>query len=572
MASPDSPVDSTIATLNAGDAIERILAAAGVRRFYTVPGESFLEVLDAVERSSEITLVSTRHESGAAFMAEADAKLTGTIAVAAATRAVGGTNLAIGVHTAFQDSTPMLVLLGQVEESRADKEAFQEVDLAALFRPIAKWATTIHDTQRVPDIIATALIRAVSGRPGPVVVALPADVLAGEPSVDAVDEAVRRVRARVTAPVASAEAIRDLATALRGAQSPVAIVGLGAQGLRDELAHFADRHGVGMYSAFRRQDVFATDHPNYLGHLTLGASPAVLAALKQADLVVVLGSRLDEVTTQSFTLPKATARVIHVGTDDSVMGVAMHSDWSIVGDIGDLLTRLEHEPLGGPPRDWSEAHNAAVTASTPRRRTASRGLDPAAVLEIMREQLPRDTIVASDAGNFSVYLHSYWPYGDAHTQLAPISGAMGYGVPAGVAAALARPDRRVVAVAGDGGFMMSGMEIETAVRYGASMTVLVFRNGLYGTIAMHQRREMGRTAGVDIGTVDIAKLAEALGAVGVTVSDESTLRVELERAGHFAGVTVLDILTDPDLITPTARLSELGRAPIPPHPDQKETS
>ena len=250
----------------------------------------------------------------------------------------------------------------------------------------------------------------------------------------------------------------------------------------------------------------------------------------------------------------------------------MHSDWSIVGDIGDLLNRLDREPIDRPSRDWSDAHQTAVAAATPRRRTASVGLDPAGVLEIMREQLPSDTIVASDAGNFSVYLHSYWPYGGAHTQLAPISGAMGYGVPAGVAAALARPDRRVIAVAGDGGFLMSGMEIETAVRYGAAMTILVFRNGLYGTIAMHQRREMGRTAGVDIGAVDIAKLAEALGAVGVTVSDEQTLRVELERAGTFSGVTVLDIITDPDLITPTVRLSEIGGTPAASHPDHKETS
>ncbi|MCU1439294.1 MAG: thiamine pyrophosphate-binding protein [Rhodoglobus sp.] len=569
---PDSTADPISETVGAGDAIERILAAAGVRRFYTVPGESFLEVLDAVERSSDLMLVSTRHESGAAFMAEADAKLTGVIAVAAATRAVGGANLAIGVHTAFQDSTPMLVLLGQVEETLMDKEAFQEVDLAAFFRPIAKWATTIHDTQRIPDIIASALTRAVSGRPGPVVVALPANVLAGHSTKEAVDEAIRRVQAVVATPVVSDDTVRALATAISEARSPVAIVGVGAQDLRDELAHFADHFGVGVYNAFRRQDVFSADDPHYLGHLTLGAAPSVLAALKQADLVLVLGSRLDEVTTQSFTLPNAGARVVHVGTDDSVMGVSMHSDWSIVGDVGDLLNRLEGGSFNRVTRDWSDAHQAALNASTPRRRTAANGLDPAAILEIMREQLPSDTIVASDAGNFSVFLHSYWPYGGAHTQLAPISGAMGYAVPAGVAAALARPDRPVIAVAGDGGFMMSGMEIETAVRYGAALTILVFRNGLYGTIAMHQRREIGRTAGIDIGVVDIAKLAEALGAVGVTVADESTLRTELERAMAFPGVTVLDIITDPDLITPSARLSEIGRTQVLPHPDKMEIS
>jgi acetolactate synthase-1/2/3 large subunit len=571
VSSPDNTSDSVNKTVNAGEAIARILTAAGVRRIYTVPGESFLEVLDAVDQSSDLTLISTRHESGAVFMAEADAKLTGVLSVAAATRAVGGSNLAIGVHTAYQDSTPMLVLLGQVEESRADMESFQEVDLAAFFRPIAKWATTIHQAQRVPDIIASALIRAVSGRPGPVVVALPADVLAGHPTEDATEEAIRRVQGVVAVPVVSDETVSALATAIGEARSPVAIVGAGAQDLREELARFADRFGVGIYCAFRRQDVFPADDPHYLGHLTLGTAPSILATLEQADLVLVLGSRLDEVTTQSFTVPRTSARVVHIGTDESVMGVAVHSDWSIVGDVGDLLARLEREPFDGTAGDSGAGHQAAVDGSIPRRRTASHGLDPAAILEIMREKLPADTIVASDAGNFSTYLHKYWPYGAAHTQLAPISGAMGYGVPAGVAAALARPDRRVIAVAGDGGFLMSGMEIETAVRYGVAMTVLVFRNGLYGTIAMHQQREMGRTAGTDIGTVDIAKLAEALGAVGVTVSDEASLRVALERAGAFPGVTVLDIVTDPDLITPTTRLSEIIPTVTLPRPEQENS-
>jgi len=557
--------------VDAGEAIARIAAAAGVRRMYTVPGESFLEVLDAVERHPDLLLVSTRHESGAAFMAEADAKLTGVPAIAAATRAVGGSNLAIGVHTAYQDSTPMLVLLGQVEQTRADKEAFQEVDLAAFFRPIAKWATTVQDADRIPDIVASALIRCVSGRPGPVVIALPADVLAGRPTEEAVELAIRRVTAPVAPPVASAQTVRALAAAIGAATSPVAIAGAGAADLRAELAAFAERFGVGVYTAFRRQDVYPADDPRYLGHLTLGTPPAVRAALEQADLVLVLGSRLDEVTTQAFSLPGPASRVIHVGVDESVMGVAMHSDWSIVADVGDLLARLALEPVAVPARDWRDAHERAVQAATPWRRAAARGLDPAAVLELMRERLPADSVVASDAGNFSVFLHAYWPYGAARTELAPISGAMGYAVPAGVAAAIASPERRVVAVAGDGGFMMSGMEIETAVREGVRLTVLVFRNGLYGTIAMHQAREMGRTAGIEIGSVDIAKLAESLGATGIAVRDEAELRAALDRAAASDGVTVLDIETDPDLITPTARLSEIGRTAAAAHPGQ-ETS
>jgi acetolactate synthase I/II/III large subunit len=546
---------------HAGGAIARILAAAGVRRVYTVPGESFLELLDAVEQHPELRLVSTRHESGAAFMAEADAKLTGAPAVATGTRGVGAANLAIGVHTAFQDSTPMLVLLGQVDTEHLGKEAFQEVDLTAFFRPIAKWAVTVHDPQRVPDVVATALVRAVSGRPGPVVVALPADVLAGRPTEDSVQAAVRAVRAPRAQPVASNDTVAGLADLVMGAERPVSIVGVGARPYRDDVVRFAERYGVGVYAAFRRQDAFPSQHAHFLGHLTLGTPAACLTELDQADLVLVLGSRLDEVTTQSFRLPRLRSQVVHVDADSSVLGMAMHSDWSVVADVGELLRRLNALPVTRADRDWTAGHDAYLAAATPRRRPTRRGLDPALVVQVMRETLPPDSIVTNDAGNFSAFLHAYWPYA-ARSQLGPISGAMGYGVPAGVAAALAEPERTVVAVAGDGGFSMSGFELETAIRHGAAMTVIVFRNGLYGTIAMHQQRTTGRMAGVAIGDIDVAGVAEALGARGVLVEDEATLRQELRQAGQRPGVTVLDVVTDPELISPSAVLSELGPARV----------
>ena len=548
----------------AGEAIVRILAAAGVRRAYTVPGESFLEVLDAVENSDDITLISTRHESGASFMAEADAKLTGIPAVAAATRAVGAANLAIGVHTAMQDATPMIVFLGQVETWFLGKESFQEVDLPDFYRQITKWSATIEHTERIPDLVAQAVLRSTGGRPGPVMLALPADVLRGSVEADDVQAAVRAVAVRRPAPVPTDDVVRVLAERVRAATAPVVIAGAFAQSARAELIAFAETFGVGVYSAFRRQDVVPNDHPNYLGHLTLGTPEACVQCLHDADVVVVLGARLDEITTQSFRFPLRTAEVIHVDLDPAVPGAAMHADWAVTAEVKALLKELQATGVHAD-RDWSDGHRTYLTASTPVRRPSTDGVDPAAVMEAMNQHLPADAIITNDAGNFSVFVHAYWRYTAARSELAPASGAMGYGIPAGVAAALADPDgRTVVAVVGDGGFLMTGQEIETAVRCGLNLIVVVFRNGMYGTIAMHQLKNLGRVAGITIGAVDIAGFGRSLGAHGISVEREDHLAAAFEEAVRRGGVSVIDIRVDPELTTPTRRLSALA-APTPVH-------
>jgi acetolactate synthase-1/2/3 large subunit len=543
--------------ISAGDAIVAILVAAGVRRMYSVPGESYLEVIDAADRSNDMTLISTRHESGAAFMAEADAKLTGLPAVAAATRGVGAANLAIGVHTAMQDSTPMIVLLGQVDTTYLGREAFQEIDLPAFYQPITKFATTIHDVKRLPDTLARAITHATSGRPGPVMLALPADVLRGTVPAADVADAIRAVSVERAAPVPIDAVIQSIADQVAKASAPVIIAGGGARNARAQLVEFADAYGVGVYAAFRRQDVFPNDHPNYLGHLTIGTPASCLRALEDADLVVVLGARLDEITTQSFRLPARGAQVIHIDVDPSIPSAAMGADRAVVADPGPLLRALAGRAQVTDIRDWSAGHIAYLKASTPNRRATSDGVDPAAVLACMSEVLPADTIITNDAGNFSAFVHSYWRFNEPFSQLAPISGAMGYGVPAGVAAAIASNGRTVVATAGDGGFLMSGQEIETAVRYGLDLIVVVFRNGLYGTIAMHQQRLLGRTAGIDIGAVDIAGFARSLGARGISVDHENQLEPALIAALGGHGVTVLDVRVDPDLTTPTTTFSAL---------------
>lgn len=542
------------AMARAGYVAVETLARAGVRRFYTVPGESFLEVLDAAERHPETALISTRHESGASFMAEADAKLTGVPAVAMATRGVGASNLAIGVHTAMQDSTPMVVLLGQVETDFLDREAFQEVDLPAFYAPITKWSTTVHRADRLPELVARGLRIATSGRPGPVMLALPADVL-GEEIADEVP-VLSEARPR-SAP--DSEDVEHVVRRLVGAKRPVVIAGGGAKRSREALIQFAEAFGAGVYTAFRRQDVFPNDHPNYLGHLTLATSAETLTSLEEADLVVVVGCRLSEVTTQTYSLPRPDQAVIQVDADPAEVGATVPVELGIVSEAGAALEAFTGHAPKAVVRDWTAAHRAYLDFSEVPESRSESGVDPSEVVGALRGMLPADAILTNDAGNFSVFLHRYWRHNHPLTQLAATNGAMGYGVPAAVGAKLAAPERSVVALCGDGGFLMSGQEIETAVRYGADITVVVFRNGMHGTIAMHQARDVGRTAGSDIGAVDLAGFARSLGAEGYSVEDPEDLQPALREAVAHEGVSLVDVVTDPDLITPTSRLSELTR-------------
>ncbi|MDQ3184583.1 MAG: thiamine pyrophosphate-binding protein [Actinomycetota bacterium] len=542
----------------AGYVATEVMARAGVRRLYTVPGESFLEILDAAEEHPDLSLISTRHESGAAFMAEADGKLTGRPAVAMATRGVGASNLSIGVHTARQDSTPMLVLLGQVETDFLGREAFQEVDLDAFYAPITKWVATVHRADRLTEYVARGLRIATSGRPGPVMLALPADVL-GEVVQDGPEAYVPPPPRCAPAP----EDVRAVAGRLAAARRPVVIAGGGAQSAREALISFAEAWSIGVYAAFRRQDVFPNEHPNYLGHLTLGTPPETLKTLETADLILVVGCRLSEVTTQSYSFPRGDQAVIQIDIDPGEVGAVVPSEIGMVSDAAKALAALAGQAPSPPPaRDWAEGHRTYLDSSVIPPDRAREGIDPARVVGVMREALPEDALLANDAGNFSIFIHRYWRYNHAGTQLASTNGAMGYGVPAAVAAKLVAPDRTVVACCGDGGFLMTGHEVETAVRYGAAIIVVVFRNRMHGTIAMHQKRAHGRTAGIEIGEVDLAGYARSLGAEGHTVRDPDKLAPALEAALASDTVTLLDVVTDPDIISPSTKLSEIsGESP-----------
>ena len=536
------------------EAVVSQLVSAGVRRAYTVPGESFLPLLDACERDPGIQLISTRHESGAAFMAEADAKLTGMPALAMATRAVGAANLAIGVHTAYQDSTPMVVLLGQVESRFLGREAFQEVDLPAFYREITKWSATATSTRRLPELVERALHEATSGRPGPAMVAVPSDLLDG--TVGGGD-GWRPGVVSVSRPAPDAATVRAMTDVLLGARSPVVIAGGGAQSARAELIAVAERFGLGVYASFRRQDVFPNDHPSYCGHLTLGTPADTLAALEAADVVLVVGARLSEVTTQGYRLPRPDQRLLQIDVEPRVVGAVAKVEVGAVADAAAALAALlAHGPEADVERNWQAAHGALLESSTPPAGD-SVPLHPGAVMGAIAGAFPPSVVLTNDAGNFSAFGHRYWRFTEPRTQLGPTSGAMGYAIPAAVAAKFAAPEREVVALCGDGGFLMTGQELEVAVRHQASFTAVVFRNGLYGTIALHQARQLGRTAAVEIGDVDIAAIARGYGAAAWSARTMPELEAALAEARRAGRPAVVDVITDPDVLTPTERLSTL---------------
>jgi len=543
---------------NAAESMVEVLRAGGVRRAYTVPGESFLGLLDGIEQCDDIQLISTRHESGASFMGEADAKMTGVPAVVMATRGVGASNLAIGVHAAKQDSTPMVVILGQVESDYLGREGFQEVDLTAFYSPITKLAETAGRGDRLPELVANALRVARSGRPGPVMIAVPADLFEHEVDETATKNAQKAARLSIAPPSITSDAAAHIAVRLAGASRPVVIEGGGARGAREELIALSEKFNLGVYASFRRQDGFPNDHPHFLGHLGLGIPEPCLTALRDADLVLVLGARLSEVTTQSYTLPLPSAEIIQIDIDAASIGGVVPTDIGVVSDSA-LAVReiLKHAPKEPSSRTWSEA-NAIYrdwNAVKPSILGESEGIDPAQVIGEMSRVLPADTVMANDSGNFSAFLHRHWMYRAAKSQLGPTSGSMGYAVPAAIGGALADPSRTMVAVAGDGGFLMSGQEIETAVRYGVSMTVVVFSNGLYGTIAMHQAGFKQRLAGVDIGRVDLAGYARSLGAQAVRVEALGDFADALTTAIGRDGVNMIEVRSEPDLISPSRRLS-----------------
>lgn len=538
---------------NGGRILVDNLVAQGCDRIFHVPGESFLAVLDALHDTPQIDLVTCRQEGGAAFMACADGTMTGKPGVCFVTRGPGATNASIGVHVAMQDSQPMLLFIGDVDRSMRDREGFQEVDFPAMFAPLAKWATRIEDARRIPEYIARAWNVAISGRPGPVVIALPEDMLMDE--VEAVD---RPKLDRVVQP----PFLGPLEAMISAATRPIAIVG-GAGWTADAGSLFADwaeNIGLPVAGAFRRQDAIANDRDCWAGNLGYGPNPKLVARIRDADLLIVVGARLGEATTDGYTLitlDHPGQSLVHVHPDPNELGRVYQVDLAICADMASFADIVSSTmPLSGG--DMAEAHAEWLEWSTPKPRE-NVTLDLGQCVAAMRERLnPDDAIICNGAGNFSAWWHRYWHYGAQPSQLAPTAGAMGYGTPAAVAAALRRPDKLAVALAGDGDFMMNGQELATAIQHGANMLVLVIDNGAYGTIRMHQEREFpARLSGTSLHNPDFAALGRAYGCWAETVERTEDFAPALDRALAQSGVRLLHLKTDVEFITPGTTIAAI---------------
>ncbi|MGP3561872.1 thiamine pyrophosphate-dependent enzyme [Geobacillus sp. BK01] len=521
----------------------------GISHLFCVPGESYLPLLDALYDEPTLRLISARHEGGAVFMAEAYAKASGKPGVVLATRAVGAANLAIGVHTARQDSTPLVVFLGQVHRRFRGREGFQEVELDEWFRPLAKWAVEIDDPERVPELVQRAFRVAKTGRPGPVVVSIPEDVFT-ETVAEAVLMAMDAPR-----PAPAEEKLRQIEAALAAARRPLIVAGGGVKRARAEqpLRLVAEQYSLPVAAAFRRHDVFPHDHPLYVGHLGLGAPAAVVETARSADLLLAVGTRLSEVTTQDFTWPLPHQTLIHIDIDGEALGKVFPADIAVMADAREALLALLGRNIAPSWSEWAAARRRAyeATAMLPQ---PPRNIQEA-VIAVLQAELPDDGVITNDAGNFVGWLHTFFPFRDRHVYIGPTSGAMGYGLPAAIGAKLAEPKRVVVSLSGDGGFLMTAAELETASRYGIPVISLVFNNRMYGTIRMHQELHFPRRViASELGEVSFAKLATALGADGVTVKTGDEFAAAFKQALTAVKPTVIEIMTEPEQLSVAMRL------------------
>lgn len=551
--------DSTEKTTTGGRAIVSALVQAGADMAFCVAGESYLEVLDALVDAPEIRLITCRHEAGAAFMAEAYGKLTGRPGVVLVTRGPGACNASIGIHTAFQDSTPMIVLIGQVARDQVEREAFQELDYRRMFAQTAKWVAEIDQPDRIGELVGRAFRTAVAGRPGPVVLALPEDMLR-EACVPPVVGALPKIE---THP--GAEDIDRLVTLLAAAERPMLLVGGGGwtDAAAAALADFAAANGLPVCCSFRRQDVLDNRHPSYIGDLGTGVAASLTRRVREADLLIVLGARLGEITTQAYTLLDRAPTLVHVHASAEEIGRVYPASLAIHATMPAIMSALSARRVEPRWRAWTAAARADYESTlvvTPN----GFDLDLGAVMGWLRDALPRDAIITSDAGNFAGWAQRYLSYGRPGRQLGPTNGAMGYGVPAGVAAKLLHPGRTVVTCVGDGGFMMTGQEIATAMRQGVGPIVLLFNNGMYGTIRMHQEKRFpGRVSGTDLTNPDFTKLAEAYGAGAFKVASTGDFAGAFMSAAGRPGPSIIELIVDPEQITTRATITDLRRASQP---------
>jgi acetolactate synthase I/II/III large subunit len=545
-----------------GQILVDALRVQGVDAVFCVPGESYLAALDAFHDAGDtIALYTCRQEGGAAFMADAYGRLTGRPGICFVTRGPGACNASVGIHMAYQASTPVVLFVGQVARGDLDREGFQEMDYRRVFGQMAKWVVEVQDAARLPELVSRAFHVAVSGRPGPVVMVLPEDMLASRSDASEVP----RYQQPHAAP--APRDMRRLHELLSQARRPVVIAGGGGGWSADTNAKielFAERNGLPVATAFRCQDHFDNTHPSYIGDLGLGMNPNLRALVQQADLIIAVGTRFDEITTDGFPLfspPLMKPALVHVNSSPCELGAIYHPEVAIVATMDTFADAAVEMPAVDGAR-WrgltTEAHGEYEVFSTP---GSVRGdVDMGSVMRHLCDTLPEDAILTHGAGNFTAWPRRFYRYRRYGTQLGPMGGSMGYGVPSGVAAKVVHPQRTVVSFSGDGCFQMNGQEVSTAVQYGLAPIFVVINNGMLGTIRMHQERDYpGRISGTALHSPDFATLAHGYGANGEAIRDTGAFAPAFERARASASASILDILIDPEVITPNSTLSEIRR-------------
>jgi acetolactate synthase-1/2/3 large subunit len=525
---------------------------------FGVPGESYLAVLDALhDVGDRFRFVICRQEGGAANMAEAYGKLTGRPGICFVTRGPGATNAAIGLHTAFQDSTPLILLIGQVGSDVAEREAFQELDYRRMYGQMAKWVAQIDRADRVPEMLSHAFHVAVSGRPGPVVLALPEDMQ----TTLAAPVALQPYH-RVAAHPGPAD-MAKLADMLSAAERPLVILGGGGWSAAacDDMRAFLSNWNLPAGCAFRAQDLLDNRDPHYVGDIAVGLNPSLAERIRQSDLVIAIGARLGEWTTANYTLfsiPRPAQTFVHVHPGAEELGRVYQADLLINAGMPEFAaTARSLKPAGVRWATWTAGARAEYE-SWQQPVSVKGELNMSEVVSFLRDTLPADTIIANGAGNFAIWLHRFYRYPGFRTQLGPTSGAMGYGVPAAIAAKLVHPERMVLAFSGDGDFLMTGQELATAAQYDVKVIFFVVNNGMYGTIRMHQEREYpGRVSGTQLVNPDFAALARAYGLHGEVVTTTAEFAAAFERAKAAPGAALIEMRVDPDVITPRTTLSAI---------------
>ncbi|WP_108484427.1 thiamine pyrophosphate-binding protein [Oceaniglobus ichthyenteri] len=543
-----------------GQILADALAAQGVKRVFSVPGESFLAALDGLYENG-IPNVVCRQEGGAAMMAEAWGKMTGRPGVVFVTRGPGATNASAGLHVAMQDSTPMVAFVGQIGRAHRDREAFQEVDYRAFFGPLVKWVAEVDQTERLPEYINRAFHVAMSGRPGPVVLALPEDMLS------ALCDVADLAPTAPAIPAVSGAQVAALGDRIAAAERPLIVIGgpgWSAQAAAD-VQQFAENWDVPVVCTFRRQGHMDNRSPAYAGDLAVGMNPKLGARLRSADLLVILGARFGDIATNGYEIIDPIApggSIAQVNPDAGEIGKVFRADLGIVARAGDVLSAMVDLPVVKRDGAWRADARAEYEAWQQPKETPG-AVKSEAVIAWLSDNLPEDAILTNGAGNYAAFLHRYFRFKQFGTQLAPTSGSMGYGFPAAVAASIADPGRCVVCLAGDGCFQMTLNEMSTAVQHGATPITIVFNNGRYGTIRMHQENHYpGRVSGTDLANPDFAALARAYGGHGETVECTEDFAAAFERARAAGVPAVIELRMDGDIMSTNASLSETRAAAL----------